>query len=154
MSRWQSLSDRERLLLHVAIDDSGCWIWQGSRNEFGYGRFARERKCALAHRRSYELFVGEIPTGMEVCHHCDVPACVHPDHLFLGTHQDNMSDASSKKRFACVKGELNPRSKLTEDDVRFIRNVGGSHSAVASRFGVSHTLVRMIRQRKAWRHVA
>jgi hypothetical protein len=86
--------------------DGGCWLWNGAvqHNGYGYlhvgGRF--ERRPVRAHRFSWELHRGPIPEGMHVCHSCDTPACVNPDHLFLGSRSDNMRDCASKGRVATV----------------------------------------------------
>lgn len=80
--------------------NTGCWLWTGGTIGFGYGCFVLDAadKARTAHRASYVLHVGEIPSGMEVCHACDVPQCVNPSHLFLGSHADNMADCSAKGR--------------------------------------------------------
>ena len=81
-----------------------CWIWEGARQSDGYGTLAsgtrlnKSWRTIKTHRFSFELVNGSIPAGMEVCHHCDNPPCVRPDHLFLGTHQDNVADRDRKKR--------------------------------------------------------
>lgn len=79
-------------------DETGCWMWSAGKTGQGYGAFSIDGKNRPAHRVSYELFKGPIPEGLFVCHDCDTPACVNPDHLFLGTHQDNMDDRSKKGR--------------------------------------------------------
>lgn len=76
----------------------GCWMWTAHLSNRGYGQFWVEGKFQLAHRMSYRIYVGEIPSKMCVLHKCDTPACVNPDHLFLGTHKDNMDDRDAKGR--------------------------------------------------------
>lgn len=81
----------------------GCWLWLGSGTQAGYGHFYFNGKVQLAHRASHEIFKSAIPLRMLVCHRCDTPSCVNPDHLFVGTHADNASD-----KFAKDRGERNP----------------------------------------------
>jgi hypothetical protein len=91
----------------VASGDD-CWLWQGVLNKKGYGRYYTRGKVFFAHRVSYELFKGEIPPGLLVLHRCDVPTCVNPNHLFVGTHSDNAKDAVAKGRSGAQKyGSLN-----------------------------------------------
>lgn len=90
----------ERFWRYVAKGD-GCWLWVGSKNGPGYGKIGAGGKggrTVMAHRISWEIANGPVPEGLHVCHHCDVPACVRPDHLFVGTRSDNMRDAESKGR--------------------------------------------------------
>lgn len=93
------------------VTETGCWIWMAGTNgdsrKFSYGQMYDGNKTRAAHRLSYELFVGPIPAGLFVCHRCDVPLCVNPAHLFVGTQSDNMLDASRKGRTTkayCIRG--------------------------------------------------
>lgn len=107
--------------------DEDCWLWTASVIN-GYGNFslpkeAGKRRNVRAHRWAFSHYVGEIPTGWYVCHRCDTPRCVNPRHLFAGTQTDNLKDASRKGRLRgwMAPGELNKRSKLTNDEVKNIR---------------------------------
>ena len=82
----------------------GCWLWRANTNPHGYGQFYLAGKQRLAHRLSWEFANGPIANGLFVCHRCDNPACVRPDHLFLGTNADNMRDAYRKGRLTLPKG--------------------------------------------------
>lgn len=132
---------------------SGCWLWDGSISRKGYGHLSRRGRRLLAHRLAYEAFVGPIEGGMHVCHRCDVPACCNPDHLFLGTHADNMADKCAKQRQ--TRGTTQPRAKLTDDGVVKMRamSAGGmSQRALAAAFGVSQRVVGRIVRRERWSH--
>lgn len=106
----------------------------------------------MAHRLSYEAFCGPIPDGMYVMHKCDVPSCINPDHLCLGSHQDNMADRNAKKRHA--HGNRHGKARLTEDAVRFIRRSDETDESLAARFGVAPPTVNQARHRRYWKHVA
>lgn len=91
----------------LRIDKTGpCWLWIGGRFDSGYGKVLRGAKKLRAHRVSYELYVAPIPEGMHVLHKCDNPPCVNPNHLFLGTHIDNMRDMERKGRAKWIQGNL------------------------------------------------
>ena len=141
------------------VDKSGeCWIWTGCRLKGGYGQLGHpdgSGRQVRAHRLAWELSHGPIPAGLLVCHTCDNPPCVRPDHLFLGTTSDNVHDARAKGRAAI--GERHGRAVLTEEDVRQARTLAGtglSSAEVASRYGVSVTTMRYALMGKTWRHVA
>jgi hypothetical protein len=135
----------------------GCWNWTASLNNKGYGQFYRDdkRRAYPAHRMSYELYKEKIPEGMNVLHKCDNPRCVNPDHLFLGTQQDNVSDmwAKNRARPGVSKGENHGMSKLTNDLVSEIRSSEENGPAIARRLNISTTQVYDIRNRKIWKHI-
>ena len=141
--------------------NSGCWIWGGQlgqkhKNSGPYGMFQISQRDYAAHRVSWELYRGEIPDGMYVCHKCDVPYCVNPEHLFLGTALDNTRDMIQKGRNACVVGVMNPVSKLTEAQVLEIRarlKKHGDAKRLAKEFGVSSAQITAIKQRRYWAHL-
>ena len=132
-----------------------CWLFTGYKNKKGYGKF-KVNKQILAHRFSYELHYGPIPKGMYVCHKCDNPPCIRPDHLFLGTQKDNMDDMLLKGRNNPKFGEDNAASKLTDANVRFIRSYPiyrGSQTELAKQFNVSQELISKIVNNKNWKHI-
>lgn len=142
----------------------GCWLWTGkARREFGYGAIAIGGKNGGAmpsHRASWLIHFGDIPDGMCVCHTCDVPACVRPDHLFLGTRSDNNKDMALKNRYDKVKrakGERHGMRKLSESDVIQIRELYKPGETplrtVAATFGVSLQTISRIINKKNWKHL-
>lgn len=135
---------------------SDCWEWKASIAGIGYGqiKLTGQRRQAYAHRVAYILENGDIPENMIVCHRCDNPKCVNPDHLFLGTQKDNMLDMKQKNRQ--TNGEKNARAKLTDQDVREIRSLletGISQRKIASIYGVHQIQVSRIKTGKRWSHV-
>jgi hypothetical protein len=133
-----------------------CWRWTGARNERGYGLIGLGGKTERAHRMSWMLHNGEIPQGMCVCHRCDNPICVNPEHLFLGTHSDNMRDMCIKGRknapvgdshyarrepHRLARGEKHGCAKLTDDLVVACRlahkKYGATCTKLAAKWGVS-----------------
>lgn len=150
-----NLTLAERLALHVEPQpDTGCIHWTGGNLVRGYGRIrVTPSRFELAHRVAYELRFGPIPAGLFVLHRCDNPLCVNPDHLFPGTHADNMRDMVAKNRAADARGEKNPRAKLTAPDVQVIRASAAPLAALAAQYGLALEYVRQIQKRKSWRHL-
>jgi hypothetical protein len=149
-----------------------CWHWSGKNWVGGYGRFfyriENRQHHILAHRLSYFLFYKINPVGKCVLHQCDNPKCVNPNHLFLGTHQDNMKDRNQKGRSSAVsgqvwhethknkKGEQLTQAKLTDEAVREIRKLHGGgikQRRIAEKFKVAEQTVYKILRGKTWCHV-
>lgn len=156
-----------------------CWIWLGSRDFRGYGKFWLKGTNVRAHRASWKIIHGEIPEGLLVCHQCDNPSCVNPAHLWLGTDKDNADDRERKGRTAkggrtrpksvakgfrngrythpetTARGEKHGLSKLTNDLVREIRqrfaNGETNKTLLASEYGVRDAAIGRIISRKTWR---
>lgn len=138
--------------------NSGCWLWTAYINDDGYGRIrSSNNKLMGAHRASYEIHRGSIPAGLQVLHTCDTPSCVNPDHLFVGTVQDNMDDMVAKGRGNSRRGIEHHKAKLSENDIRVIRlriNLGEKNREIAKSFGVTRGLIGMIGRGEIWRSVA
>ena len=151
-SKRQSVEDR---LWAKVKKGPGCWLWIGDTNEHGYGRVwisDSPRKFTYAHRLAFELTVGPIPDGKSVLHSCDTPPCVRPDHLRLGTQQENNADRDSRDRVR--HGSRHANSKLTEARVREMRLLYAtgaiSHRKLAKAFDVSHQTVADILSGRIW----
>jgi hypothetical protein len=143
----------------------GCWVWTGGKFVRGYGSFRPGRRgdaSVRAHRFSWELTNGPIPEGMIVCHRCDNPSCVRPDHLFLGTNQDNTTDARRKGRLRPPRtaferrsrGEKHWAAKLTWATVAAIRtaaSAGQSQRSLARRYGVNRVTIRNVVRGTTWK---
>lgn len=135
-----------------------CWVWTGATTEFGYGKLRSEKIWYAAHRRSFEMAHGVVPQGMLVCHRCDTPACVRPDHLFLGTAQQNTRDMHAKGRAALAgaKGEANSHAKLLDEQVLAIRqrfDDGEMIRALAIEFGLTRSAISDIVNGRTWKHL-
>lgn len=148
----------ESFLSRVKVDANGCFIWQGYINTNGYGEISRNARLGIrrggAHRFSYELFRGPISGGLFACHHCDVPACVNPAHLFLGTQKDNMQDASHKGRVP--HGSSRHNTTLRDEDILAICDQysrGASVKKLAKQYSMAVRAIASILAGEAWRHV-
>jgi hypothetical protein len=139
-----------------------CWLWTGATTTFGHGCIntgGKYGRTERAHRLSWRMHFGEIPEGLCVCHTCDVPACVNPAHLFLGTHADNNRDMQAKGRYDRVKRPKGARhwgAKLTDADVLAIRAAfaaGATQTEIAANYAVRVQSIHRIVHRKSWAHV-
>jgi hypothetical protein len=145
-------ADRTRFESKINKIPSGCWEWTGSRHKKGHGYFSIRNDVIYAHRFSYSLYVGRIPDGMLVCHRCDNGWCVNPDHLFVGTSQDNTDDMMIKGRNVFFSGSKCPTSKLSPDQVSKITSLYGKKSAreVGRMFGVTHSRISAIWHKESY----
>ncbi len=133
--------------------NSGCWLWTGGTDGSGYGQIGNGHgKTIHAHRASWLIYKGLIPDGLSVLHKCDNPPCVNPQHLFLGTQQDNITDCCNKKR-QCI-GQERPIAKLTNEMVIAIRRDPRTHKEIAIAFNISRTTVAYVKNGKTWKHVS
>lgn len=146
--------------------DDACWLWKGHLDKAGYGAMKVNRRNIKAHRFSYELAYGIIPDSLFVCHACDNPACVNPQHLFSGTPKANSEDMVRKGRStkgvnrsllwpeSICRGEANGNAKLNETDVLAIKGkyrIGDvSTRTLAEQYGVSKSLISLIVRGERW----
>ncbi len=180
-----------RLLRRRSTNAAGCWNWTGCRNSDGYGHVKVAGRIVGVHRVSYEAHIGPIPDGQEVCHRCDNPACFNPEHLFLGTHLENVRDMRGKGRAysqrdpvsfrarlreaalrrdplsyqrgdengarkhpeRLKRGSARRDAKLNETAVSEIRKSKETQRTLAARFGVSQSLISLVRSGRFWTHV-
>jgi len=130
-----------------------CWEWVGAKNSGGYGSIRDGEKTVHAHRISWELHNRSIPGGLWVLHHCDNRGCVNPEHLFLGNCQANTDDREAKGRGGDFQGEANGQAKLTEEEVREVRDLiirGYSQRKIAKMYGVVQQTIGCINTGKSW----
>ena len=150
--------DRE-IDFQMRLDDSGgpdaCWPYQGCRDQDGYGQFKIKGRQYKAHRVAYLLAHGSIDDALQVRHRCDNPPCCNPAHLLQGTPKDNTQDAVDRGRMRGPQGERNKGAKLTEADVRAIRQLhrdGAGTLKIAAQYGVGYTHICHIVARRSWKH--
>lgn len=160
-------TDEERLDRFWArvSKSENCWLWTGAVNARGYGSLSNGVRVVGAHVYSYEIYYGPVPAGMCVCHHCDNPPCVRPDHLFLGTYTENALDCSRKGRAngsaRAHHGEDHGRAKLTWEQVCEIRRrhpkppgrgIRSSESMLktAAEFGINSGHISAIVAGRSW----
>lgn len=142
-------------LLSKTIKTGYCWLWTGCVTKFGHGQIQTRKngikKLEATHRVSFELAYGEIPDGLFVLHKCDIPNCINPEHLFLGTKADNSKDMVSKKRQK--SGVALPQAKLNDHLVNEIRKSNLNQPALSKKYGVSQPCISNIIHGKRWKHL-
>ncbi len=146
----------DRLIFYSARDASGCILWVGAKKSkdspYGTLRFRNHKRSA--HVWAWECANGKaVPEGMVVRHSCDVPGCINPDHLSIGSHADNAQDKERRGRGQHARGEAHGRSKLTNENIVEIRNDPRGSRPLAAQYGVSANLIKLIRRGRIWRHV-
>jgi hypothetical protein len=138
----------------IPVTESGCWIWTEGCDKDGYGKVQIQKKSLRAHRCAWMLFRGDLPDDLCVLHRCDVPSCVNPDHLFLGTNQDNTADRVRKGRGAILP--IHRETKLTDEDVMTIRALRGVMRQVdlGKQFGLHHSQISRIQRGLSFGHLS
>lgn len=135
---------KKTLIKNISKDLDGCWVWQKGKTKAGYGQITVRGETVYAHRLAYSLFVGDIPVGKEVCHKCDNPSCINPDHLFIGSHLENMHDA--------MKKGIKSGTPLTNSNVIDIRDKwakgGVSQYTIADEYGVDQSYISRVVNKK------
>ncbi len=151
---------KKRLYEKFKKEENGCWVFTGAKTKMGYGKFTvSHQKWRLAHRISWQVHFGSIPDKLLILHKCDNPSCVNPEHLFLGTHLDNIRDMIKKGRQNAtgaknpVRGEKHPFAKLSNNDVLSIRKDDRMHRVIAGSYGVTQPLITMIKNNKIWKGI-
>lgn len=157
------MTPAERIMVwSIPEPNSGCWLWLGTIKKRGYGnmiigsRRDKTRRSISSHRYSYTIFVGPLLEGLEICHRCDVPGCVNPDHLFQGTRQENVDDRERKNRNGSVVGEYNPNCLITETvaiEIMKLAAKGVKPRFIVAVTGVSRHIVKEISSGRRWRHL-
>ncbi len=134
-----------------------CLLWPRTTNRGGYAMALDGKHPRSVHRLAFEIAVGPIPDGCDICHHCDKPPCFRPIHLFAGTENENIQDSIAKGRFRRALGENHGNAKLDNDSILAIRRLyaagGITQRALAQRFDTKQSVIWAILARTAWKHV-
>ena len=155
MSQLRDRLDRDS----IPEPNSGCILWLAGLTEAGYGRVRWDSRAQLAHRLSWIDENGLIAGGLHVLHKCDVPACINPAHLFLGTQADNNADMRRKKRSSdgrprpSSRGENNGHAKHSEKLMLAVKRASGTYKQIAETYGVSETSVGYVKRGIQWGHL-
>jgi len=154
-----TLSEESEIFWSRVHKGRTCWEWQAGRTSAGYGLIYFQGSRQLAHRVAWQLEYGPIPEGRCVCHHCDNPRCVRPDHLFVGTHKDNMNDMHHKGRAGDHRwwrqpGRRHHKAKITQQQASEIRllyaTTDKTQRQLASQYGVSQAAIWHVLHGKSW----
>ncbi len=145
----------ERFWEKVEVRDlHDCWRWRASTKVGGYGKIADDDgRIQSAHRIAYRLVFGDLSPGLVVCHRCDNPGCVNPQHLFVGTQAENLRDMRNKRRDNPPRGSRHPKARLDEALVARVRADVRSHRRIAKDYGIGKSTVGMIKAGATWTHV-
>lgn len=145
----------ERFLARVVPEPtSGCWLWDGPLDPDGYGHLAYGARGRMgAHRASWIIHAGPIPPSRWVLHKCDVPSCVNPRHLYLGTQVDNWRDCVARGRYPFRRGSRHYLAKLDETSAAAIYRDPRPGLVIARAYRISPMMVSDIKLRKTWRHI-
>lgn len=137
------------------IPECGCWIWTSSTHYKGYACFWYKSKNEKGHRVAWEIYNGPIPHGKHVLHRCDTPACVNPNHLFLGDNFINQQDCAAKGRHKGpnIHGEKHHFAKLTEVQVLQIEKDKRPQWKIGKDYNISQPIVSEIKNHKIWKHL-
>lgn len=137
--------------LYIPEPNTGCFLWLGALRGKGYGCFKVGNKNQIASRVSYELYKGPIPEGMVVCHSCNTPSCVNPEHLYVGRYSDNTQQAVKEGRQFIASGTKNGQAKLTYEQVVAIRNDPRYQREIAKDYNISQLHVSRIKRKLVWK---
>ena len=136
------------------MNNTDCVIWTKALDSHGYGQSWRHGKPYKAHRAAWEEHYNVVLSSDQfLLHKCDTPACINPDHLYIGNQKDNMQDRKNRNRWIPPKGEEVSWSKLTEAEIKLIKELPGLHKDIAKQFGISRSCVSLIKGNKRWKHI-
>ncbi len=156
--KWKKKTSDEILCLIKSRSDivsNGCWLWKMGKDKDGYGKVTIDYKCYRSHRVAFECVNGKIQAGAMACHKCDNPSCCNPDHIFLGTQMENITDSVAKGHH--IRGSRCHLAKLSDCDIREVFDLHRSgrfdQGQIADIYCVSQASMSCILLRKTWRRV-
>lgn len=149
------MTAKQKILSNIKKNTNCCWEWTGALEKFGYAQLSFKGRIIKAHRLSYIAFIGEIPKGLLICHKCDNPSCVNPDHLFLGSHKDNYDDMVNKNRDNFPKADFHYKSLLSRREVKEIKKfpLELNNVQIGKIYNVDRRVISNIRNNKTYKSV-